>query len=230
MSVTISLKRALERAFGRGAVVADDHVDQRVVQDAEVLERVDQPPDMMVGVLQEAGIDLHLAGEDRLHLRRDRVPGRDLGMAHGELAVLRDDAELLLAGEGLLAQLVPALVELALVLVGPFLRHVVRCVGRARREVGEEGLVRHQRLLLADPLDRLGGQVVVEVIALFGRLLGLDRCRAFIEGRIPLVGFAADEAVEVLEPAAAGGPGSKGPMGLVCQTGTSWHLPNCDVE
>src|SRR6187200_2363238 len=26
------------------------------------------------------------------------------------------------------------------------------------------------------------------------------------------------------------GQASKGPIGLVCQTGTSWHLPNCAVE
>ena len=37
-------------------------VDQRVVEDAEVLERVEEPPEVMVGVLEEAGVDLHLAG------------------------------------------------------------------------------------------------------------------------------------------------------------------------
>ena len=26
------------------------------------------------------------------------------------------------------------------------------------------------------------------------------------------------------------GQESKGPIGLVCHTGTSWHLPNCAVE
>ena len=121
----------------------------------EVLERVDQQPDVVVGVLEVAGVDLHLAGEHRLHLVGDVVPRRDAGAALGQLAVGRDHAELLLAGERLLAQRVPALVELALVLVGPLLRHVVRRVGRARREVGEERLVGHQRLLLADPLDRV---------------------------------------------------------------------------
>jgi hypothetical protein len=40
-------------------------------------------------------------------------------MAGGEFAVGRDDAELPLTSEGLLAYLVPALIELALVLVGP---------------------------------------------------------------------------------------------------------------
>ena len=128
-------------------------------------------------------------------------------MARGELAVLRDDTELLLPGESLLAQLVPALVELALVLIRPFLRHVVRGMRCAGREVSEERLVGHEGLLLANPLDRFGGHVVREVIALFGRLVRLDRRRAFVERRIPLVGFPADKAIEVLEaPSTTGRP------------------------
>ena len=58
-----------------------------------------------------------------------------------------NDAELLLPREGLLAQLVPAAVELALVFVDPFLRRVVRGVRRAGGEVHEERLVRRERLL-----------------------------------------------------------------------------------
>ena len=118
----------------------------------------------------------------------------------------RDHAELLLAREGPLAQRVPAVVELARVLVGPLLRHVVRRVRRARREVREERLVGHQRLLLADPADRLVGHVAHEVVALFGRAVGLDRRRPFVQRRVVLVRLAADEPVEVLEAAAAGGP------------------------
>ena len=108
--------------------------------------------------------------------------------------------------------------------------HMVRRVGGAGREVDEEGLVRRQRLLLRDPGHGLVGHVLHEVIALFGRLLRLDRRRAFVERGVPLVGLAADEAVEVLEAAAAGRPGVERPTGLVCHTGTSWHLPNCAVE
>ena len=104
-------------------------------------------------------------------------------MAGGELAIGGNDAELLLPREGLFAQLVPAVVELALVLVGPFLGHVMRRVGGAGREVDEERLVGDQRLLLADPGDRLVGHVFHEVVALFGRLLHLDRRRAFVERR-----------------------------------------------
>ena len=82
----------------------------------------------------------------------------------------------------------------------------MRGVGGAGREVHEERLVGHQRLLLAHPPDRLVGHVLGEVVALFGSLVLFHRRRAFVDGRIPLVGLAADEAVEVLEPAAAGGP------------------------
>ena len=53
----------------------------------------------------------------------------------------------------------------------------------AGREVHEERLVGHQRLLLAHPLDRLVRHVLGEVVALLGRLLRLDRRRAFVDRR-----------------------------------------------
>ena len=43
-----------DRAFRRGAVVADDVVDDRVVEDLELGERVDEAADVVVGELQEA--------------------------------------------------------------------------------------------------------------------------------------------------------------------------------
>ena len=176
---------ALERALGRCAVVADDQIDQRVVEDFHVLERVEQPPDVMVGVLHERGVHFHLALEHRLELGIHVVPGRDLLVARRQFGVGADDAQLLLPLERDLALLVPAVGELALVLVDPLLRHVVRRVRRARREVHEERLVGHQRLLLARPGDRLVGQVFGEVIALGRRLGRLDRRRALVERRDP---------------------------------------------
>ena len=135
------VERAVHRALGRRAVVADDQVDQRVVEDAQVLDRVDDRADVVVGVLEEARVDLHLAGEDRLEVVRHVVPGRDQRVARGELGIGRDDAQLLLAGERPLALDVPAVVEPALVLVGPFLGDVVRAHGsrraRGRRRTGD---------------------------------------------------------------------------------------------
>ena len=108
----------------------------------------------------------------------------DLVVARGQLGVGRDDPELLLPGEGALALDVPAVVELAGVLVGPLLRHVVRRVRRARREVDEERLVRHQRLLLAHPAHRAVGQVLGQVVALLrgGRRLDRASCRRTAPG------------------------------------------------
>ena len=121
---------------------------------------------------------------------------------HGvSLASCGDHAELLLVGEDLLAQLVPALVEEVHVadLLDPLRRRVVRRVGAAGHVVDEERLVRRQRVDLVHVGDRLvghrGGQVVVRVVLEridVGRVAGEVR-------RLPLVGVAAHEAVEVLE-------------------------------
>ena len=75
----------------------------------------------------------------------------------------------------------------------------MRRVRRAGRVVDEERLVRHQRLLLLDPVDRLVGHVLGEVVALLRRLGLLDRDRVAVDRGRVLVRLAADEAVEVLE-------------------------------
>ena len=129
----------------------------------------------------------------------------------GQLGVRRDHAELLLAGERPLALGVPALIERALVLVGPFGRHVVRGMRRAGRVVDEERLVGHERFLLAYPRDRAVGHVLGEVVALLGRSIGLDRHGVAVDRRRVLVGLAADEPVEVLEAVAGGRPAVERP-------------------
>ena len=102
------VEAAVHATLGARPVVADDVVDERVLEDAEVLERVEQPPDVMVGVLHEAGVDLHLPGEHRLEIVGDLIPGRDLLGPRRQLGLGRDHAELLLAGERLLAQRGPS--------------------------------------------------------------------------------------------------------------------------
>ena len=123
------IEQAVHGAFGARAVVADDVEDERVVELAHVFDGLDEPADLVVGVFAEAGEDFHLAGEEPLLVGSQLVPVLDgLGLG-GELGAGGNDAELDLPRQRLLANLVPALVELALVLGDPFLRHMVRRMG-----------------------------------------------------------------------------------------------------
>ena len=74
---------------------------------------------------------------------------------------------------------------------------MVRGMHRARGEVDEEGLVRGERLLEADPLDGLRGHVVHEVVV--GVVRGLDAVLVVVDGGRPLIGLAAQEPVELVE-------------------------------
>ncbi len=147
----------------------------------------------------------------RLAVGRQRVPYRHIRVVRRQLGAWRDDAHLELALVDDLAVLVPTHVELALVLIGPLLGHVVRGMAGARGVVQEEGLVRRVDLRILDELDGLVGQVDAQVVALLRRLGLLDLVVVVGQLRIPLVGFAAQEAVETLEAAperpAVVGPG-----------------------
>ena len=196
------VERAGDRALHAGAVVAPDPEHERVVELAQLVDRVDHAADVVVGVLGVAGVDLHLAGVVRLELVRDVVPGGERVVAGRQLGVGGNHAERLLPGERLLAQLVPALVELALVLRRPLLGDVMRGVAAAGREVGEERLLRVLGPDRVQPLDRLVGHVVGQVV---GVLLvvevggGADDLLVLGQARVPLARAAAEEAVEVVE-------------------------------
>ena len=115
-----------------------------------------------------------------------------------QLSIGRDKPSCLLPRQGLLAHLVPALVELALVLGDPVLLGMMRRVGRTWRVVKEEWPVWRDGLLVAHPIDGLVGDVVVEVVVRIAQIR-FDRLRAIEYSRSPLVGFSADESVELFE-------------------------------
>src|SRR4029077_20085331 len=107
---------------------------------------------MVIDELHEPGVHLHLPDEHRLERRRHFIPCRDLFVPLRQLAVWWNYTQLLLSGNRLFAQLVPALIKLPFVLIRPFLWDMVRRVGGARREVDEERLVGREGLLLSDPV------------------------------------------------------------------------------
>ena len=79
----------------RGAVVAPDVEDQRVVAVAERVDLVDDAADLDVHVLGESGGHLHQAALERLLVLGDAVPGRHRLVARRELGIGGDPALLL---------------------------------------------------------------------------------------------------------------------------------------
>ena len=118
-------------------------------------------------------------------------------------------------------------VELALVLVDPLLRGVVRSVAGARAVVQEERLVRGDRLGVADERHRLVGDVLGEVVALLRALRLFDRVVVVHQVRVPLVGLGAQEAVEALEAAPERPLASCVEAMFISSSGSECHLPTC---
>src|SRR5262249_14912572 len=134
-------ERPLQTALGAGAVVSDDEEDQRVVEFSGLFDAANQLTDLVVGIGEIGCVVFHQAGIYALGVGGLVIPGGNLFRSWSELGVWRDYAEFLLSGERDLALLVPALIELTLELVAPFLRGVMRGVGRRGRVVHKPGLV-----------------------------------------------------------------------------------------
>ena len=191
------VEHADHAAFGAGPVVADDVKNQSVVELTGFFEAVEQAADFVVAVFAKAGVDFHLAGKEFFLVGGQLVPVLDRLWFGSQLRTGRNHAERDLPRQRLFAHLVPAAVKLTFVLGDPFLRHMMRRVRGAGREVHEEWFVRRQRLLKLHPGDRVVGHVGHEVVA--GIVRRLDPVQAFVEAWRPLVGLAADEAVELVE-------------------------------
>jgi len=140
-----------------------------------------------------------------------------------------NDAELLLLLEDDLAVLVPPHVELALVLVGPFLCDVVGRMARGERQEREPRLVGGDGLVIREEGDRLIDDVLGEVIALLGKLRLIDGLAIEVELRVPLAAIAAEKSVEAIETEHGPvGQRSYGPAALVSSDAVLCHLPSAN--
>ncbi len=108
-------ERAVDLADRRSTVVARDVDDDGVVEHAQLVDGVDEAADFVVRALHQGRVHFHLPGEDLLLVGRERRPFLDVRGVLGQLRVGGHDAHLLLPRQDLLTQLIPALVELALV-------------------------------------------------------------------------------------------------------------------
>ena len=151
----------------------------------------------------ETGEDFHQAALEGFFVLGNGIPRSHRFRARRELGVLRNPAFRLGAGESAFAILVPTVVELALVLVRPFLHDLVRAVRCAGCPIHEKRFVRRVGLLFAQPGDGVRCDVIGEVIA-FGEMRG-DRGGVAGECGLILRGFPCEKSVEILE-AVAGRP------------------------
>ena len=189
-----------DRALHARAVVPEDVDDERVVELAHLPDRVEQATDVPVGVLLEAGVDLHLPRVQRLLAVRERVPGREFVRPRREHRVLRDHAQLLLPFEGLLAEHVPALVERAAVLLAPLDRDLVGRVRAPGRVVDEPRLLLVLGAHPVQPAHRLVGEVVRPVVLLAVLALRDAEGRVVLrDHRVVLARLAAEDAPEAVE-------------------------------
>ena len=203
-------RRALvERSGGRSlqarAVVAPDPQHDRVLELPHLLDRLQQSADVVVGVLGVPRVDLHLVREESLAVLRKRVPGGHRLVPRGQFRPLWHDPQRLLTGERLFAQLVPALVELALVPVRPLLGHVVRRVAAAGGVIEHPRLRRVVATYPVQPVDGLVGHRLGEVERLFVVAVDdTDEPLVLRDHRVVLTGLWRQEAPEVVEPPSVG--------------------------
>jgi hypothetical protein len=203
VEVGVLIEHAIHAALRARAVVAGDVENECVLQLTHVLRSLDDASDVVVGVVDESGERLDLAGEKPLLISGQCGPILD-GLGFGsEPGALGNDAQGDLPGERLLTDLVPALIELALPLGDPVLRHVVRGVGGTWGEVHKERLLRRHGLLELHPRNRLVGHIGHEVVV--GVLRQLHMADTVVEVGSPLAGFTAEKSVELVE-ALMGGP------------------------
>src|SRR6201982_2373539 len=114
------VKGSLQSAFGARTVVAANVDNERVVEFALILNLLNDPANLMVGIRGISSENLSLARVEFLLEQRKRIPPRQLGATKprlpvrpiGKLGTRRDHAEPLLVRENLFAQLLIAHVKL----------------------------------------------------------------------------------------------------------------------
>ncbi len=185
-----------------GPVVREqDH--QGVVQLAELLQPVDQPADLGVGVFEEGGERLLQAGGQPTLVVGQGVPRLDARVARREIGVGGEEPHLELAGEPPVAGHVPPVVEPPPVLLEIGGRRLVGRVHGAEGQVGEERPVGADGRGVVDEAQGVVDQILAQVVPLGGSARRLDAVVVVDQLGIELVGLALEEPVVPVEPALA---------------------------
>ena len=185
-------------AFRRRTVVTRDVDEERVVRLPHLVQRIEQLPDLLVGVGHEAREHLHQTRCHRLVAVGVVGPRGHFVGAGGQGGPCGNHTQFQLAGVDPLAQHVPPVVELSLEPLDVLGPHVVRTVHGARGEVREERPVRVAGTLQLHPLDGLLRDVLAHVVVI-ATLVRHHRCGLVEHRRLELRRLRAEDAVEALE-------------------------------
>ena len=203
-----------ERTTLLAGPVVGQQKNQRVVELTELLEVVDEPADLGIGVLEERGERLLQACGQATLVLGEGVPRLDAGVAGSQFGVGGEQPHLDLPSKPLFASDVPPVVEGSTVLLHVLVGRLMGGVLGPEGEVGEERAVGADRYRIVDELDGVVDQVFAQVVALFGRLRGLDAVVVVDQLGRELVRLTFEEAVEPVESALARplvvGTGSRG--------------------
>src|SRR5258707_13830934 len=200
------VKCSFQSAFGARTVVTANVDNERIVELTLILNFLNDPANLMVGIGDISCENLSLARVEFLLEQRERIPPWQLCATIlslsvrpiGKLRTERDHAEPLLVRENLLPQFLIAHVKLALELLNPFSRRLVRRMGASGYVIEEKRLVRRRRVQTSHILDRLVGQIGCEIIA---GLVDPRKNRGVIAIKIgcPLIRLATQKAIEMLK-------------------------------
>ena len=198
-TVVIKLSRRL--TLPARAVVAEQDED-RIVEPGALVEEVDQPPDLLVGVFEERRKRLLQPGRESPLVIGQLIPRLDARVARCQLGPRRNNPALDLPLVHAFANDIPALVELPAPAQQIVIRRLVRSMRRAERDVAEDRTFRHQRDRVAHHQDRLIDDVGRQMVTLLGRRRRIDELVVATEFGLELIGLAQQEAVVAIEPAA----------------------------
>ena len=187
-------------AFRRCTVITHDNHD-RVVEFTDCFEMIEHPTNVVIGVSQEAGVDLHHSGIGALLFFGKRCPLLNPFWARREFCARREDAEIKLALMSCGAPLVPTHIEFAGIAIDVLTRRLMRGMTSARGKVEEEGFVDGDVAQIVNELNRPASEIFSEVVAVLGSEGLLNKVVIGNKVGCVLIRFSPHKPVEALETA-----------------------------
>ena len=151
-------------AFLAGAIVGHHH-DNGVIEHAGLLQRVEQPSEVLVEVVEHRGVCASESRKQAALVAGVRLPRLHTDVAVGQDGVTGNDAELDLRGESIGPCLVPALGEDVAVVVNQLNGRLVWCVTGARRQEHVPRIVRRGGEVTGNVANRVVDEVFGEVVS-----------------------------------------------------------------